>query len=93
MTFFWKKSCRTVKIIAKSIPPLFLNHDEFVSADFSLANINFRLSIVPQRGWHDKSGSCLKYSALLLVSLAVGVIVGFIFTARQKLIENQELTH
>jgi len=61
-------------------------HDEFVSADFSLANIDFRLSIVPQRGWYDKSGIMLKIFSCLLVSLAVGVIVGFIFTARQKLI-------
>ncbi|NLM14482.1 MAG: sensor domain-containing diguanylate cyclase [Clostridiaceae bacterium] len=61
--------------------------DDFIFSDFSISNINFRLSIVPQDGWHNKSGIILRIFAFIAVSLAVGIIMGFIFTARQNLIE------
>jgi diguanylate cyclase (GGDEF)-like protein len=62
-------------------------YDDFISSDFSISNIDFRLSIVPQNGWHNKLGIILRIFAFLAVSLAVGVVMGFIFSARQKLIE------
>ncbi len=62
-------------------------YDDFISSDFSISNINFRLSIVPQHGWYNKSGITLKILAFTVVSMAVGIIMGFIFTARQNLIE------
>ncbi|NLD49745.1 MAG: sensor domain-containing diguanylate cyclase [Clostridiaceae bacterium] len=61
--------------------------DDFITSDFSISNLNFRLSIVPQNGWYDKYGITLKIFAFTVVSLAVGIIMGFIFTARQNLIE------
>lgn len=62
-------------------------YNDFVSSDFSIHNINFRLSIVPQHGWHDKFGITIKIFAFIAVSLLVGIIMGVVFTARQKLIE------
>ena len=62
-------------------------YDDFISSDFSISNINFRLSIVPQHGWYNKSGITLKILAFTVVSMAVGIIMGFIITARQNLIE------
>lgn len=62
-------------------------YEDFVSSEFSVSNIDFRLSIVPQDGWYDDFGIMLKISAFVAVSLAVGIIMGFIFAARQSLIE------
>ncbi len=31
--------------------------DDFISSDFSISNLKFRLSVVPQHGWYDKSGA------------------------------------
>ncbi len=62
-------------------------YDDFISSDFSLANINFRLSVVPQHGWYDKSGIAVRILAFVVVSMAIGVIMGSVFTARQNLIE------
>ena len=62
-------------------------YDDYISSDFSVSNMDFRLSVVPQSGWYDKSGIMIKIFAFVVVSLAVGIIMGFIFAARQKLIE------
>lgn len=62
-------------------------HDEFIFSDFSISNMNFRLSIVPQHGWYDEFAVIPKIIAFIVVSLAVGVIVGYLFTTRQNLIE------
>ena len=62
-------------------------YNDFVSSDFSVSNMNFRLSIVPQDGWYNKSGIILRIFAFIAVSLAIGIITGLIFTARQNLIE------
>lgn len=61
--------------------------DDFVSSDFSISNMNLRLSIVPQGGWYNKAGITFKVLAFFTVSLAVGIISGFVFTARHRLIE------
>jgi len=62
-------------------------HEDFVSSDFSISNIDFRLSIVPQRGWYDKSVIALRMFAFLAASVTVGIIAGAIFAARSALIE------
>ncbi len=62
-------------------------NDDFISSDFSISNVDFRLSIAPQHGWYSKSGLSLRVLAFVAVSLAVGIIMGFVFTARQTLIE------
>lgn len=61
--------------------------DDFISSDFSISNLNFRLSVVPQHGWYDKSGVTLRILAFFAMSLTIGIIMGFIFSARQKLID------
>lgn len=60
---------------------------DFVSSDFSISNIDFRLSIVPQHGWFSKSGFSLRIISLIAVSVAIGIIMGFVYTARQALID------
>ncbi|NLL63105.1 MAG: diguanylate cyclase [Ruminococcaceae bacterium] len=67
------------------------DRDEFIWSDFSVANMNFRLSIVPQSGWFNNYEILFKILIAIVASISIGLFAGRTFTTKQELLKKSRI--